>query len=71
MAAILPTSSNIFLYENVKIFISISLKFVPNDLIDNMSAMIQVMAWRHTGDKPLPEAILTQVTDAYMRHKGV
>ena len=28
------------------------------------------MAWRRTGDGPLPEAMLTQFTDAYMRHYG-
>ena len=36
--------------------------------IDNKSALVQVMAWRRTGDKPLPEPILTQFIDAYMRH---
>ena len=28
------------------------------------------MAWRRTGDTPLPEPILSQITDAYMRHSG-
>ena len=28
------------------------------------------MAWRLIGDKPLSEPMLTQFTDAYMRHKG-
>ena len=28
------------------------------------------MAWRRIGDKPLSESMLTQFTDAYMRHKG-
>ena len=36
---------HIFLNENIRISIEISLKFVPNDLIDNTSALIQVMAW--------------------------
>ena len=36
--------------------------------IDNKSALVQVMAWRWTGDKPLPEPMLTQFTDAYMWH---
>ena len=35
---------------------------------DNESALIQVMAWRHTSDKPLPKQMLTLFTDAYMRH---
>ena len=28
------------------------------------------MAWRWTGDKPLPEPMLIQFTDAYIRHEG-
>ena len=50
--------------------IRISLKFVPKCAIDKESALVQVMAWRHTGDKPLPDPMLTQFTDAYMRHYG-
>ena len=45
-----------------------SLKFVPKGPINNKPALVQVMAWRWTGDKPLPELMLTQFTDAYMRH---
>ena len=58
----------IFLNENDRIRIRISLKFVPRSPIDNKSALVQVMAWCRTGDKPLPEPLLTQFTDAYMRH---
>ena len=36
--------------------------------IDNKSALVQVMAWRGTGDKPLCEPMLTQFADAYMQH---
>ena len=57
-----------FLEGNVSILIQISLKFVPRGQIDNKSALVQVMVWRRTGDKPLPEAMMTQFTDAYMRH---
>ena len=59
---------HIFMNENVKISIRISLKFVPKGPIDDKSALVQVMAWRRTGDKSLPETMLTQFTDAYMRH---
>ena len=48
--------------------IQVSLKFVPKDSIDNKSALVQVMACRLFGAKPLPEPMLTQFTDAYMRH---
>ena len=62
-------SSNAFsLNENVRISIKISLKFVSKRPIDNKSALVQVMAWRRTGEKPLPEPMLTQVTHAYMQH---
>ena len=36
--------------------------------MDDKSALVQVMALRQTGDKPLPEPMLTQLADAYMRH---
>ena len=49
--------------------IRISLKFIPSSPIDNETALFQVTAWSRTSDKPLPELVLTQVTDAYMRHK--
>ena len=44
------------------------MKFVPNGTIDNKSAMVQVMAWCQTGDKPLPVSMLTQFADAYVQH---
>ena len=58
----------IFLNENDKIIIQISLKLVPRSPIENKSALVQVMAWRRTGDKPLPEPMMTQFTYTYMRH---
>ena len=58
----------IFLNQNDKIPILFSQKFVSRSTIDNKPALVQVMAWRRTGDKPLPESILTQFADAYMRH---
>ena len=36
--------------------------------IDNKPALAQVMVCRRTGDKPLPEPMMTQFTDAYMQH---
>ena len=58
----------IFLNENDKILIQISLKLVPRSPIDNKPALVQVMAWRRIGNKPLPEPMMTQFTNAYMRH---
>ena len=70
MAAILAddTLKCIFLNKNDRIPFRISLKFVPMSPVDNKPALVQVMAWRRTGDKPLPEPMITQFTDAYMRH---
>ena len=60
----------IFLNENDRIPIPISLKFVPRSPIDNKPALVQVMVWRRTGDKPLPEPMVTQFTDAYAAQGG-
>ena len=70
MAAILSDDifKYIFLNKNDSFLIQISLKFVPRGPIDNYPALLQIMAWRRTGDKPLPEPMLTQFTDAYMWH---
>ena len=37
-------------------------------LIDNDLALVEVMAWRQSGDKPLSELMLIQFAEAYMRH---
>ena len=68
MAAILQTTFCPFLNENVWNPIEISLKFVPKGPIDNIQALVQIMDWRRTGDKPLSEPIMTQFNDAYMHH---
>ena len=46
------------------------MKIVPKGPIDKTSALVQVMAWRRTGGKPLPETMLTEFTDAYMLYEG-
>ena len=70
MVAILADGifKSIFLNENDRIPIHISLKFDPRGTVDNKWALVQVMAWRRTGDKPLPEPMLSLFTDANMRH---
>ena len=59
-----------FLNENDKVPIQISLKYVPNGLIDNKPVLVQLMAWCRTGDKPLPEPMMTQFTDIYAAPGG-
>ena len=54
MAAISETTFwNAFFNENVQISIEISLRFVPKGPINNIPALVQIMAWRRPGDKPL------------------
>ena len=51
----------IFLNENIWILIKISLKFVPKGPINNIPAMVQIMAWRRLGDKPLSEPMMVSL----------
>ena len=48
----------IFFNENVWISISISLKFVPKGPINNIPALVQIMAWCRSGDKPFSEPMM-------------
>ena len=48
----------IFLNENDIIPIQISLNFFPRSPINNKPALVQVLAWRRIGDKPLPEPMM-------------
>ena len=52
----------IFLNENVWIPIRISLKFVPKGPINNIPALVQIMAWRRPGDKPLSEPMMVSLS---------
>ena len=47
------TFKRIFLNENIRIAIKISLNFVPKGLINNIPALVLIMAWLRPGDKPL------------------
>ena len=49
------TFKYIFLNENVIISAKISLKF------DNIPALVQIMAWRRPGDKPLSEPMMVSL----------
>ena len=51
----------IFSNENVWIPIKISLKFVPNGPIKDIPALVQIMAWRRPGDKPLSEPVVVSL----------
>ena len=48
-------------HENVWIRIKISLKFVPKGPVNNIPAMVQIMAWRRPGAKPLSEPMVVSL----------
>ena len=51
----------IFFNENVWISIKMSLKFVSNDPINNIPALVHIMARRRSGDKPLSEPMMVSL----------
>ena len=51
----------ILLYENVWISLKISLKFVPEVRINNIPALVQIMAWCRPGNKPLSESMMVSL----------
>ena len=51
----------IFLNGNVSVSIKISLKFVPKGPIINSTTLVQIMAWRRPGDKPLSEPMMLRL----------
>ena len=63
MAAVLADNifKCIFLNENYRIKIQISLKFVPRSPIDNKPALVQIMAWHQPGNKPLYEPMVVRL----------
>ena len=50
-----------FLNVNVWIWLKISLKFVPKGRINNIPALVQIMAWRRPGDKSLSEPMMVNL----------
>ena len=54
--------------EDVLTSIKNSLNFVSTGRINNMQALVQIMAWRWSGNKPLSEPMMALFTDANMRH---
>ena len=51
----------IFLNENVQKFANISWKFVTKVRMYNIPALVQIMAWRRPGDKPLSEPMMVSL----------
>ena len=57
MADIFQTFSNTFL----------ELIFIPWDLINSIPVLVQIMAWRRLGDKPLSEPMFPNLN---LAHRG-
>ena len=51
----------IILNENVRITLKISLRFVPKVRINDIPALVQIMAWRRPGNKPLSKPMLVSL----------
>ena len=47
-----------------------SLKCAPKSPIENMPVLVQVMAWRRTGDRSLFEPMEAHNTDTHMWTRG-
>ena len=69
MAAILQ-SQYLNAFFSVNKFWFNTLKFVPKGTIDNMSALVWIMAWRQRGETPLSEPVVALFTDTYMRRSA-
>ena len=63
MAAIFQTTfSNEFSWMKMYEYrLQISLKFVPQGPINNIPALVQIMAWRRPGDKPLSGPMMVRL----------
>ena len=55
------TFNRVFVNENVRISIEFSLMFVPKGPINNIQALVQIMAWRRPGAKPLSEPVMVSL----------
>ena len=51
----------VFFNENCCILIKFSLKYIRKGAIDNNRALVQIMAWRRSGDKPLSEPMMVRL----------
>ena len=56
------TFKPIFLNTNIQISIKMSPMFVPKDPINNIPALVQIMAWRRSGDEPLSEPRMVRLS---------
>ena len=53
-------------FLEINFVIQILLNFTPEGPFDDKPAFVQAMAWCQAGDKPLPEAMMSQLLDTYV-----
>ena len=58
MADILQMTFQMHLMEKPQTLIKISVKFVPRGPINNKPLLVQIMAWRQSGNKLLSEPMM-------------
>ena len=51
----------IFLKENIRVWIKMSLKFLSKSPINNVPSLVQIMAWRRLGDQPLSGQMMVRL----------
>ena len=61
MAAISQTTLSVT-FSWMKMFEFRYLRFVPKGPANTIPALVQIMAWRHPGDKPLSEPMMVSLT---------
>ena len=60
----------IFWNENMWILNNVSLKFIRKGPINNIPALVQIMAWRRSGDKPISELVVVSSNDTHMHNSA-
>ena len=59
----------ISLSENNCIFIQVSLTSVPEGSLENNLALLLILAWRQTSDRPLSETMMAKYFDIYSHNQ--
>ena len=70
IVAILKTFSNVFSWTKPFYFDLNITEICSQGEINNNPALVQIVVWRRTGDKPVSEPMMAPGTDAHMRHSA-
>ena len=58
-------------YFGIYCILKFCTEVISKSPVDNKSALDQMVVWHQTGNKPLPDPMMTQFTDACMHHRGL